>query len=107
MFARGLGTGFGGRPDGFDPEAVGTAGLGRQAHPENRGQFRPKRGPGGIVAGIGFYGQFSFAKRGDRKVQAGDKAGRVKVAIFWSRRAERRMFSPPYAFWPRRATRRA
>lgn len=35
-----------------------------------------------IVGGIGFYGQFFFANLGDKKVRAGDRAGRVKVAIF-------------------------
>lgn len=35
-----------------------------------------------IVGGIGFYGQFFFANQGDKRVRAGDLAGRVKVAIF-------------------------
>ncbi|MHA1733174.1 MAG: MFS transporter [Promethearchaeota archaeon] len=35
-----------------------------------------------LVGGLGFGGQFFFARWGDRKVRGGDLAGRVKVAIF-------------------------
>ena len=35
-----------------------------------------------ILLGFGLFGQFYFAKRGDKKVQQGDPAGRVKLAVF-------------------------
>ncbi len=35
-----------------------------------------------ILLGLGFLGQFYFAKRGDKKVKQGDPAGRVKLAVF-------------------------